>query len=109
MTDPVQRIAAGANDEATLAAALSLLCRRRLSPGAPFDDDVGFFEAGLTSMALSAIIVELKELGFSVALIDFFRQQNVRHLAALLQRRLTGEEGMPDTSSGSALPWLDSA
>jgi len=60
------------------------LCVAQLPEGAEFDEHSGFFEAGLTSKALTTVMVELRERGIPVTLLNFFKHQNVATLAAAL-------------------------
>ncbi|GAA3438047.1 phosphopantetheine-binding protein [Kutzneria kofuensis] len=101
MTDPLTAIAAGATDPGTLTDALMASCRRRLAPRDLTEDD-GFFEAGLTSMKVASVVVDLKRVGVPVALLDFFQFQNVRLLAVELSARMSGA---PVPADDDALPW----
>lgn len=96
MDDSVSRPTAAMTDADSLAELIEGLCREKLETNVEFDDEVGFFEAGLKSMALAGIVVTLKEQGLPVALIDFFTMPTVRLLAEELSSRLAGPAGAED-------------
>lgn len=81
----------GAVDTGTLACVLTDLCREHLPESKEFDEDTGFFESGLTSKALTEVMMTLKEHDVPVGLIDFFRMPNVGLLSAELSRRLESQ------------------
>jgi len=80
---PAVKMAGSDELEQVIAAA----CAAHLPAGADFAPGSGFFEAGLTSKALSVVMVELKEQGIPVTLLDFFKYHNAAALAAELSCR----------------------
>ena len=74
-------------NSAELSRLIEDLCVGQLPAGTPFGERTGFFEAGLDSKALSAIMIGLKEQGVPVTLIDFFKYTSVAALAAELGER----------------------
>lgn len=88
MDDSTREPTGTATDPDSIASLIEALCREKVAANVEFDDEVGFFEAGLKSMALAGIVVTLKEYGLPVTLIDFFAAPNARLLAEELSSRL---------------------
>ncbi|MFE8944793.1 acyl carrier protein [Streptomyces sp. NPDC007856] len=86
---------------------LSELLRRSFRAHRPqgrseLGDDTNFFEAGYTSVLLTAVLADLVTKGVELTLVDMFRHPTMRLLQAEAARR----HGVPDPSpTADALPW----
>jgi aryl carrier-like protein len=78
----------------------------QLPPGRTLAADTNFFEAGLTSVGLAAVLNRLADAEIDLALIDLFRFPTLRELTAELRRRGVR---VPDPPSAPVhrLPWDD--
>jgi aryl carrier-like protein len=71
-------------------------------------ENTNFFEAGFTSVRLTAVLADLADLDVGLGLVDLFRYPTLRDLKAELRRRGVR---YADATSGSPrahrLPWED--
>lgn len=58
-----------------------------LPPGRSLGDNTNFFEAGFTSVRLTAVLAELAEQEIGLGLVDLFRFPTLRDLTTELRRR----------------------
>ncbi|GAA1369353.1 acyl carrier protein [Catellatospora chokoriensis] len=67
-------------------------------------EDTNFFEAGYTSLRLTAVLATLADEDVALALLDVFRFPTRRSLSAEVARRL-GLPAHPSSGERKALPW----
>ena len=67
-------------------------------------EDSNFFEAGYTSVRLTAVVEALADDGVDLTLIDVFRYPTRRALSAEAARRHGGPQA-PPSGGRRALPW----
>lgn len=84
----------------TTADTIRIVFEAHLPEGRTLRDDANFFELGLTSRKLVAVLTELREAGLDVRLLDLYRFSNLSRLSAALAGRTGGPSIARD------LPWL---